>query len=467
MQRRQFLKASAAGAMVGALGGCAQLPVGAKGREYALTAAPGEALFLPDQVTPTQILQYNGTTPGPTLRLPQGVESSIVFHNRLTEPSTVHWHGLRIENAMDGVPKLTQDVVPPGGDFTYRLTPPDAGTYWYHTHNRSWSQMARGLSGVMIIEEEEPPYVDQDIVCAIDDWRLSRTGEFQSESLRNPGEWAHGGRIGNFVTVNGQLDPAFNAAHGERVRLRLVNVANARIMHLVINQPEMHVIAIDGQPVTPYKPKRNIVTLAPSQRIDLMIDLSIDDADDAGEAPIGLFVGENAYGIAHFKLAPQPKREQLLDTPIQLPVNPQNRIKLPDEFKKVPILMQGGAMSHMASARYKGKEMSIYDLVEKHNQMWAFNGVAGLPEKPLFSVPRGTAMSLEIDNDNNWPHAMHIHGHHFIHNRFPDIWHDTSLFMPGERGTMNFIADNPGKWLIHCHIVEHMAGGMVTWFEVT
>jgi FtsP/CotA-like multicopper oxidase with cupredoxin domain len=78
---------------------------------------------------------------------------------------------------------------------------------------------------------------------------------------------------------------------------------------------------------------------------------------------------------------------------------------------------------------------------------------------PLFSVRRGTAVSLDIDNDNNWPHAMHLHGHHFIYHATPDYWRDTALFARAEQGSMRFIADNPGKWLIHCHMVEHMAGG--------
>jgi len=133
---------------------------------------------------------------------------------------------------------------------------------------------------------------------------------------------------------------------------------------------------------------------------------------------------------------------------------------------QVPLLMEGGAMGGMRGATFQGKEMGIRELIE-HRKIWAINGIVGMPEKPLFSVKRGTAISLDVKNENNWPHAMHIHGHHFIHDRTPDFWRDTALFSRGERGTLKFVADNPGKWLIHCHMVEHMAGGMVTWFEVT
>ena len=89
-----------------------------------------------------------------------------------------------------------------------------------------------------------------------------------------------------------------------------------------------------------------------------------------------------------------------------------------------------------------------------------------MPREPLFRVKSGTAVRLEAVNDNAWPHVMHVHGHHFVHDKSPGIWRDSVLFERGETGTMSFIADNPGKWLIHCHMVEHMAAGMAAWFEV-
>jgi FtsP/CotA-like multicopper oxidase with cupredoxin domain len=128
--------------------------------------------------------------------------------------------------------------------------------------------------------------------------------------------------------------------------------------------------------------------------------------------------------------------------------------------------MEGGAMGGMRSAIYEGRELDVRELL-KQGKIWAINGIAGLPREPLFRVKRGTAVSLDVSNDNSWPHAMHLHGHHFIYHKTPGIWRDTALYARGERGSMRFIADNPGKWLIHCHMVEHMAGGMVTWFEVT
>ena len=106
---------------------------------FQLTAANGKFNFGQQQAKATDVMFYNQSIPGPVIRIPQGRESTIRFNNALNEPSSVHWHGLRIDNAMDGVPGMTQEPVMPGETFEYRLTPPDAGSYWYHTHQRSWA----------------------------------------------------------------------------------------------------------------------------------------------------------------------------------------------------------------------------------------------------------------------------------------------------------------------------------------
>ena len=459
--RRQFLKASAAGLF----GASIMRPIigQANPKQLDLVASNGQFAFGEDPENTTRVMHYNQSIPGPLIRIPQGRESIIRLHNSLDEPTSVHWHGLRIDNAMDGVPDITQPPVMPGQQFEYRLKPPDAGTYWYHTHMRSWAQLALGLAGVMIVEEDEPPTVDQDIVFAIDDWRLDRDLQMDSASFGSMHDWSHGGRLGNYITVNGKAEPVFEVASGERIRLRLVNIANARIMNLLFSESEISVVAVDGQPVEPFVPKSGRVVLAPGQRADLIIDMT---ADPGSRSAIEVVIGEYAYVVADFVYREKARREHKLDAALRLPDNPVNRIRLPDEFMHVPLHMGGGAMGGMRSATFEGKEMGIRELVQ-NQKVWALNGIVGMPAEPLFRVRRGTAISLDVHNDNSWPHAMHIHGHHFIHDREPGLWRDTTLFQRGERGAMQFIADNPGKWLIHCHMVEHMAGGMLTWFEVS
>ncbi len=138
----------------------------------------GVLQLAPANYPETQVWGYNGAVPGLTIRLPQGERMTRRFVNELPQPGTIHWHGIRIDNAMDGVPGLTQDVVQPGDSFLYDFVVPDAGTYWYHPHNRSYEQMARGLSGALIVEEAEGgPAVDNDEVILLDDWRLTEDAQ--------------------------------------------------------------------------------------------------------------------------------------------------------------------------------------------------------------------------------------------------------------------------------------------------
>ena len=147
--------------------------------------------------------------------------------NGLDMDTTVHWHGLRIPHAMDGVPVLTQPPIPPGGRFDYTFTVPDAGTFWYHPHVRGSEQQGRGLYGALIVDEAEPPRVDRDVTWVIDDWRLNEANAI-SETFGNSMDLSHAGRLGNLSTLNGADSKVFAGRAGERLRLRLINTANAR-----------------------------------------------------------------------------------------------------------------------------------------------------------------------------------------------------------------------------------------------
>ncbi len=361
INRRTFIKTGAAAAVA------AGLPLAAvslaQAKPLRLTAANGEVTFSGEQENPTRVMYYNQSIPGPLIRLQQGREAAIDFHNALEEDSSVHWHGLRIDNAMDGVAGMTQPPVKPGETFEYRFTPPDAGTYWYHSHQRSWAQLAAGLAGVLIVDEKDPPRVDQDLVFAIDDWRVDRQMQFDKKSLGSLHDWSHGGRLGNFVTVNGNSEQAYAVARGERVRLRMVNIANARVMYLIVGEPELSVVALDGQPVKPYKPEGGRIRLAPGARAYLIIDLS---GDPGSRSPIEAIIGEYAYEFAYFDYSDEVKREKPLDSPIELPPNPISQQRLPEKFEHFPLVMQGGAMGGMREAIYDGDKMDVRTLARQY-----------------------------------------------------------------------------------------------------
>ena len=217
-----------------AAGGLPLLAPPARADTPTLEARAGSAQLVPDYPA-TPIWGYEGRVPGPVIRVRQGERVRRRFVNELPQASTVHWHGIRIENVMDGVPELTQAAVPPGGSFLYDFVAPDAGTYWYHSHNRTWEQLARGLYGALIVEDADGgPEVDRDELLLIDDWRLTPEAQID-QRFGAMGDRSHGGRLGNWVTINGVSDWRREVRRHERLRLRLANAANARILVLELH----------------------------------------------------------------------------------------------------------------------------------------------------------------------------------------------------------------------------------------
>ncbi|MGH6739863.1 MAG: multicopper oxidase domain-containing protein, partial [Bradyrhizobium sp.] len=163
--------------------------------EARLEARPARVQLVPAEYPSTEVWAYNGTIPGPVLRVRQGDRLRAMVKNALAEGTTVHWHGIRLPNAMDGVPVITQPSIEPGGEFLYDFVPPDAGTFFYHPHQRSYEQVGRGLAGVLIVEEREPPKVDRDVVWVLGDWRLNRDASIRG-GFGGFMDVSHNGRVG-------------------------------------------------------------------------------------------------------------------------------------------------------------------------------------------------------------------------------------------------------------------------------
>jgi FtsP/CotA-like multicopper oxidase with cupredoxin domain len=231
-------------------------------REYQIAAESATVNLTGDGYPDTAVWAYEGTVPGPELRMRRGQPVRITVVNKLGEDTTVHWHGIRLPNAMDGVPGLTQKPIQPGASFVYEFTPPDAGTFWYHPHVDTLQQLGRGLAGALIVEEPEPVAVDRDLLWFIEDWRLDDRGRIAG-GFGNRMEAGMSGRIGNTVTINGRVAEKVSAKAGERVRLRLrlVNAALARIVGLRFEGHKLVVVAYDGQPCDPHTPEGGRVVL--------------------------------------------------------------------------------------------------------------------------------------------------------------------------------------------------------------
>ncbi|HUS95929.1 MAG TPA: multicopper oxidase family protein [Hyphomicrobiaceae bacterium] len=438
-----------------------------------LTARMGEVRLLEPGEPMTPVWGYDGLVPGPEIRVKQGGAVAVDLLNKLPQPTTIHWHGIRNDNAMDGVAGLTQPAVKPGETFAYRFTPPDAGTYWYHPHNRTWEQMARGLYGALVVEEPTPPAADQDLVLVFDDWRLGRDGKIDEASFGAMHDIAHAGRLGNILTLNGQFEKDLEVQAGQRLRLRLINSANARVMGIVFDGHAPIVIALDGQPLeVPFAPDRNRVVLAPAQRADIILDCS-GDPGQAGDILVETGRERLRMGKLRYHPTKRQRSKVLADIPV-LPPNPMPTTLEVDSAKitKVDLVMSGGAMSGFDSAIYQGKPYGIRELVRAHNKAWAFNGIVDMTKEPLKAIEGGATVHVRMVNQTAWPHAMHFHGHHvkeIAHSRRKPqpYWRDTVLMQRGEEVTVAFKADNPGKWMLHCHMLEHQAGGMSTWYKVS
>jgi FtsP/CotA-like multicopper oxidase with cupredoxin domain len=412
---------------------------------------------------------YNGRVPGPVIRVQRGTKVRVRLQNGLEQPTTIHWHGIRINNAMDGVPGLTQKAVPPGGKFDYSFTSPDAGTYWYHSHAKTWEQVARGLYGLLIVEEEKKPLVDQDIIFAADDWRLNASGQIDEGSFGSMHDWSHGGRMGNWLTINGLTNPSIPVRAGERLRLRLINTSNARILAFNFDRLKVKIIALDGQPVPPASPGAEGIGLAPAQRADVIIDMEGKPGDTI---PIWETSTGDRLKSAEFFISDKPARQNHdPDLPVILPPNSLNTKLDLNQAQPIELIMEGGAMGGLREARIDDKLISIQEMV-KGRMVWAFNGKTGIQKKPLTAISIGQTAIINLINSTAFSHAMHLHGHHFqVIERNGKLvtgspWRDTELVKRNEQLRIAFVADNPGKWLLHCHMLEHAAAGMVAWVNV-
>jgi len=459
INRRSLLRGAAGLAAAASLRNGAQA---APANEFKLTAEPARVSLVGEAQPTTDVWCYAGQVPGPEIRLRQGEPVRIVVENRLEENTTVHWHGIRLPVAMDGVPGLTQPPIKPGESFVYEFAPPDAGTFWYHPHANSLQQLGRGLAGALIVDEREPVAVDRDIVWMLADWRLTADAQIAS-GFGNSMEAGMAGRIGNTVTLNGRISTNERVHAGERVRLRLINCALARVMSLRFDGHRPVIVSTDGQPCEPHEPEGGRILLGPAMRIDVILDMQgepgrryqvIDDFYDGRS----YWLTHLAYDEGPANRAPRP------EAPLPLPRNP---LPEPDLGKAdtYELKLQGGMMS---GAGMMGMS---------HGATWAINGVsmtgdghAGMA--PIITLQRGRSYIVTMLNQTAWWHPMHLHGHSFRvlrRNGAPvphREWADTVLVPPREKVEVAFVADNPGDWMLHCHVMDHQVSGMMTILRV-
>jgi FtsP/CotA-like multicopper oxidase with cupredoxin domain len=435
-------------------------------RPVTLTAAERRISLLPGTTT---LVWLFGERPFPVLRLRRGEVLDVTLENRLDQHSAIHWHGVRGPNAMDGVPYLTQPPVEPGERFRYRFTPPDAGTYFFHPHCNTAEQLGRGLLGALIVEDEAEQGFADDVVLVLKDWRLADDGGFLP--FLTPQTASRAGAFGTLRTVNGLHQPNVAIAGGE-VRLRLINADPSRICALGVTGGEAMIIAIDGAPVTPFALDR--WRFAPGMRLDLAVR-------PGGEGRIVLLDDFAADPEILATLTSKAPAE-----PAAPPVSYGQPAPVLDVAKAARHSLELGAGVASAPDTLPqpivlpdGRRIDLADsLCLAAGSFWTIDGQSW-PERdhrhlppPLMKLERGQTVVLEFFNATPRAHPMHVHGHTMTilsASRLKRPVHraDTVLVMPNERVEAAFVADNPGAWMIHCHVIEHQETGMMGWFLVS
>jgi len=370
------------------------------------------------------------------------------------------------------VPYLTQLPVQPGERFTYRFTPPDAGSYFFHPHCNTAEQMGRGLIGALIVEDGAAGFDDEHVLI-LKDWRLTPEGAF--DSFVTLGGASRAGTFGSLRTVNAHPSPRFDVAAGANIRLRLINADSTRISAIGLAGAPAFVIAIDGNAVAPFA--LDTWRLGPAMRLDLSLrsprDTQFRLVDYFAPEPVtlatfatgGAALREGAFGPTPLPKSPVSEPDigaawtHTLElgagvTPLDIPEPPPIVLPNGDRIERADSLC-------LASATFWTLD----------GQSWPMQDHRRLPP-PLFSVPRGQSVALEFRNATKRAHPIHIHGHTMTvlsSSVLPRPVHraDTVLVMPNERVKVAFVADNPGNWMIHCHIIEHQETGMMGWFRVS
>lgn len=437
-----------------------------------LEAAPGDLRLLPAPAADTAVLAYNGQVPGPLIRVTKGDEVKVRLVNRLAQPTSLTWHGVRIVNAMDGVAGLTQAPVPPGAHFDYRFTPPDAGLYWYHPHvfPQSAAQIGLGLYGLLVVDERDALQVDQDLLVVIDDWTLDTKGQ-----IVDPETPPREDHVGPLVTVNSKPIPGepIVVRPGARLRLRLVNVCAARIAIITLAGMEALVIAIDGQASEVFPPAGGALPIGPGARFEVILDMPRDAAKTPTLVLRGETEGDQPLLIFLTKGEPIPARPRISG----LPGNPLLPTRIPLE-KSIKLTLVLGGASPPAKPKQATKPATRENAAREKTPapepwLWTIDGHGsdGFSGKPLFRVRRGGAVTLAFVNKTRTAQQMHVHGHvfrvlHDLDDGWDPYWRESILIGPGRTKHVAFIADNPGKWAIESLTLDRQVSGMATWFEV-
>jgi FtsP/CotA-like multicopper oxidase with cupredoxin domain len=398
---------------------------------------------------------YNGGIPGPLIRARVGDRLIVHFTNNLPKPTTVHWHGLRIPIQMDGVPGHSQPDVPPGGSFTYDFVVPDAGLFWYHPHVMSARQVGYGLYGALLIEDpDDGVAVADDLVLVLSDIAITEDGHLLPPDGAGPLGMAFG-LEGNHVLVNGRTDPKLVARSGAPQRWRIVNAAKSKYFELDLGETGLVFMVIGGDGgLQEYPVKQDTVVIAPGERLDAIVTLT-------GAPGTRINVRSLPYNRGYG--TPYLATEDLFDVTLA---------DLPPHTTTVDLPVRRS----MTALRPAGATPVQMDLTLAEAGRTLEYRINNVPAAHVKAIPAaiGETQIWTVTNRTKWSHPIHLHGFFFQvldaqgEPVRPLAWKDT-VDVPFDE-TMRFIVrydDRPGTWMVHCHVLDHAEGGLMTVVELS
>ncbi len=463
--------------------------------------------------TPFRGYGYNAQVPGPVIKVQQGSSITVDFTNEIDMPTTIHWHGLRHDNAHDGVPGVTQPTVKPGGKWTYILEFPDAGAYWYHPHVREDIQQDSGMYGVMLVEPSNPRYynsVDREEIIILDDIFIE-DGKVVPYG-NDHANFAIMGRFGNRMLVNGETDYSMSVAQGEVVRFHVANVSNVRPFRLTFDGAPMRLVGSDlGKYVV--EDFVDGVLIAPAERYT--VEVLFEEGRSyrvLNETPEREYVIGNVFvtpgehdGGEHAEIF--GKRRLNAEVLNDIEQFREHFDREPDAEVVIDVEVDGLVLSARETggseseppeedgdhAEDEGEDE--HAAVEWEDEMlaanrqsfgerdvrWIIRDVESGAENGelAYAYKIGDIVKMRWFNDPDSPHPMqhpiHIHGQRFLVTAIdgesvPDedlVWKDTFLMPIGATIDIVMEVTNPGAWMVHCHIAEHLETGMMYQFIVT
>jgi len=390
---------------------------------------------------------FNKQVPGPVIKANKGDNLSITVKNELDEPTLIHWHGIRLPSSMDGTGEV-QKPIQPGESFTYHFIVPDAGTFWYHSHQNETEQMEKGMYGALIVEEQTDLVVDEERVLMIDDMKLNKNNDFKRGGFLSRWIERHDGREGETALMNGKENYSFEVHAGQVERWRLINASSARYFLLSLEGKSFNLIGTDGGLIE--KPQTlTQLLLTPGERADILVGPFTE-----GET---ITIQSLPYNRMTFV-----KSTRTTFATVKVAGSKSSRYFLPEVLNEIRSLA-----SKNAEVTRKVK-LSVGPSL-KHGIDFLINNKVHYTDK---HVNMHELQIWELHNSSLMDHPFHLHGFFFQvleeNGKVPAYtsWKDTVNLKPRSKVKIAWMPDRPGTWMYHCHILEHHEAGMVANFEI-